>query len=79
MKASDIPDDVAIDAVAKTQGMHGVSYWSTLWDVQAHLPQFPEKVVTAKLASLVKRGLLKGNAQNGCRGDFELVKSKAGA
>jgi hypothetical protein len=73
MKAADIPDDVAIDAVRSTQGMHGVPNWSTLWDVQNSLPTYPPKVVTAKLASLIKRGKLKGTAQNGCRGDFELV------
>lgn len=73
MKASDIPDDAAMEAVKQTQGMHGVPYWSTLWDVQRALPKFPPKVVIAKLASLVRRGKLNGTAKEGDRGDFEIV------
>lgn len=42
------------------------------WRIQDEFPQFPRKVVMAKLCSLVKRGMLEG-CTCGCRGDFELT------
>jgi len=44
-----------------------------IWDVQFHLPQFPPKVVRAKLMSMEKRGLLTG-CWCGCRADIEILK-----
>jgi hypothetical protein len=45
--------------------------WVMLYELQA-APAFPEKVVRAKLAALIRRGLLSG-CTCGCRGDFEIT------
>ncbi len=71
IQAKDISDMVMLEALAKTRGRNGVPRWSTLWETQAELPQFPPKVVQAKLRSMIKRRVLMGCAC-GCRGDFEL-------
>lgn len=52
-----------------TRCRHGVPEWATLGDIQAALPAYPSKVVTTKLASMVRRGVIYGCAC-GCRGDF---------
>ncbi len=46
--------------------------WTLRSDIQARFPGVPEKVVLAKLASLVRRKLIDGCAC-GCRGDFVLT------
>lgn len=54
-------------------------YWTgpaMWWDVTKELG-FPEKVVLAKMAALIRRGLLDG-CPCGCRGDFELTKQGEG-
>lgn len=71
MQAKDISDDVVLDAI-KTRGRNGVAIWSTRWDIQDELAQFPKKVVIAKLRSMIKRKLIDG-CVCGCRGDFEIV------
>jgi hypothetical protein len=70
MKAADITDAELLEAVRVVRGKYGVPRWSTLWDVEDVLSQYPTKVVQAKLKSAVRRGLLTGCAC-GCRGDFE--------
>jgi len=70
VQAKDLPDDDTLAAVRACQGMNGVPHWSSLWDVERALPEWPAKVVRAKLAGLIRRGLLRGCAC-GCRGDFE--------
>lgn len=65
-QAKDISDPTILELVSKLHRNLGAS----LWDVQLAIPEFPPKVVQAKLRSLVKRGLLKGCAC-GCRGDFQ--------
>lgn len=72
MQAKDIADEVMIDAIQKTRGRNNVAIWSTIWDIQGELPQFPKKVVIAKLRSMVKRKLING-CVCGCRGDFEVL------
>ena len=48
------------------------------WDINDFLgEEWPERVVLAKLRSLVNRGLLIG-CTCGCRGDFELAASPQG-
>ncbi len=47
VQAKHVADDVIMAALASVRGMHGVPQWSTLWDTQKALPQFPEKVVLA--------------------------------
>lgn len=79
--AKDIPDDVFLDAVRQLQ--HAGACRSR-WNVEAVLaglpvdrapydevPGVPSKVVLAKAAKLIRRGLLHGCAC-GCRGDFEI-------
>lgn len=67
---------VVRDNQVRMQGLGG--YWSEIptcevWtftnDLCHSFPDVPTKVVRAKLASLVKRGLLIG-CTCGCRGDF---------
>lgn len=76
VQAKDISDDVMLDALAKTRGMHGVSRWSTLWDVQQALSQYPPRVVLAKLRSMTRRKIIDGCCC-GCRGDFELIEKES--
>ena len=72
-KAADIHDAVMIAAV------HAAQYtrtppWATRWDVAKQFPWMPFKVVSAKLNSMVRRGILRGcSACHNCRGDFEIV------
>lgn len=69
MKAADIPDEDALFAVAHIQTEH---FFAMIWDVEEVLPGWPQKVLQAKLAKLIKRGLLAG-CDCGCRGDYELT------
>lgn len=68
VQAKHIADTDALDAVRRC-GAAQPSGWAVLLDVQAVLSAFPPKVVRAKLAALVRRGVLNGCAC-GCRGDF---------
>lgn len=45
-------------------------HWANRWDLARLFPEAPEKVVLAKLRSLIKRKLING-CPCGCRGDFE--------
>lgn len=47
------------------------SHWANRSDIARLFPDMPEKVVLAKLRTLIKRGLIDGCAC-GCRGDFTL-------
>lgn len=47
--------------------------WVMIDELQA-APAFPAKVVRAKLAALIRRGLITG-CTCGCRGDFELTEA----
>lgn len=67
-KASDITDAELLAAVRQVR-IADIN-WSMLHDIRDALPQYPPKVVLAKLRSAVKRKLLKGCCC-GCRGDFE--------
>ena len=71
MKAADISDDALLAAIRATRGRNGVPKWATIWDVQDELAPFHKKVVRAKVASAIRRGLIKG-CTCGCRGDLEI-------
>ena len=43
--------------------------WASLMWIDEELPDFPPKVILAKLKGMVKRGLIHG-CTCGCRGDF---------
>lgn len=75
MKAADIDDGDMVAAVAHIQEVKGS--WANVGEVEAHFPDFPPKVVVAKLARLIKRGLLTG-CTCGCRGDFEVTEKGGG-
>lgn len=72
MKASDLTDDQVIAVLQHflDNGCRTVS----LWGIQDSLLEFHSKVVTAKLASMVRRGVIDGTARDGDRGDFSLKK-----
>lgn len=66
MKAADITDEVLLAEIDKADP-NGIG--RSRWDIARAMPQFPEKVVLAKLRSMKKRGIITGCAC-GCRGDF---------
>lgn len=69
-KAADIPDVtilLAVDELCAEQGM-----WTFTSAVADRFPDFPFKVVAAKLAGLERRSLVTG-CPCGCRGDWELT------
>lgn len=76
VQAKHISDETMLAALASVRGRNGVPEWSTRSETQEALPQFPPKVVLAKLRSMIKRGVIDGCAC-GCRGDFELPKANA--
>lgn len=81
MKASDITDDQIYELVATAtfEGFEGMKAWHIAevgtpsclmaWDAVKALPQYPKKVVLAKLRQMVEKGRLRG-CPCGCRGDF---------
>lgn len=79
-KAHDIPDAVllrAIDQISRTPWpINGTpndgTRWVMRWDLSEVFPAVPAKLMVAKCARLVGRGLLTG-CTCGCRGDFELT------
>lgn len=44
--------------------------WTHTWDLEPAFPGVPPKVLRAKMASLIRRGILEG-CTCGCRGDFQ--------
>lgn len=67
-QAKNISDSSALKAVIECGGT-GRYNWAMAWDVSAKFPDLPAKVVRAKMAALIRRGLLDG-CTCGCRGDF---------
>lgn len=83
MKASDIPDDVFLQAVRVAgdtwaerwghPGRRGSATWGDVTGVlRIILGAVPERVVLAKARRLIRRGLLDG-CYCGCRGDWVIV------
>ncbi len=68
MKASDIRDQDMLAAVAHE--MTGIG--ASAYKISLRFPEFPEKVVRAKLHALLRRKLIHGCCC-GCRGDFTLT------
>src|SRR5690242_601315 len=81
MQAKDIPDSVFIEAVQVCSVRQAAAWdapnaWCHRWDVEEELTarlgvEVPWKVVLAKAAKLIKRGVMDG-CSCGCRGDFDL-------
>jgi hypothetical protein len=76
LQAKNISDTRMFEALAAVRGKNGAPKWSSLYDVLEQVPEYPPKVVLAKLRGMVKRKILEGCAC-GCRGDFELPPPKA--
>jgi hypothetical protein len=70
MKAADIPDEELLFAVAHIQAVGQM--WANFTELSLVLVGYPQKVVVAKAARLMKRGLLTG-CTCGCRGDLEVT------
>lgn len=68
VQAKDIPDREVLLFVAAERRSKAASSW----EVEDQFYEYPTKVVRAKLAALVRRGLVSGCAC-GCRGDFHLL------
>ena len=74
MKAADITDE-AVYVIVDSVRLEGGPYrCAMVWDMFRALPQFPQKVVMAKLRQMVSKGRLDGCAC-GCRGDFQRVEA----
>lgn len=81
-KASDISDFAMYAALMQTNrsphkdtlfaGTGVKGGWSTIWDIEQLLPEFPPKVIRAKLMSMDKRKITHG-CYCGCRGDIRIV------
>jgi len=70
MQAKDISDEEitrVITAIRTERNM-----WTSRWDLEERLPQYPPKVILAKCRSMLRRGLITG-CPCGCRGNFEIV------
>lgn len=83
MQAKDISDEsvlAAIERVAKpgsTDGYMGLAPSASRWDIAWQLGgDLPEKVLLAKLRTMVRRGVLEG-CTCGCRGDFHILAKEA--
>jgi hypothetical protein len=68
MKAADIPDIKMLEAVKH----EGLGNGANMSDVERRFPDFPPKVVRAKLHALLRRKAITGCCC-GCRGDFNLT------
>lgn len=81
LQAKDIPDESFLEAIEATIEARTTEWgldakYASRWDIHDLLGHhIPEKVVLAKAAQLIKRGIIDGCTCT-CRGDFEIVKPK---
>ena len=68
MKASDISDEAVFAVVDRVLVECG--RWTVMRDLWEAFPEFPGKVVQAKMRQMVAKGRISG-CGCGCRGDFE--------
>ena len=66
MKAADIPENVIFDVIEKRKYRN---LGAGRWEFESALPQFPPKVILAKLRQMLKKNAIVG-CGCGCRGDF---------
>lgn len=62
------------DGTVTDKSHYGHSSWAMVWDIELQFPAVPEKVVGAKLKTLMRRGLIDG-CDCGCRGDWHLTEA----
>ena len=77
LQAKDITEEQFLGAVHKANEQTSVVFgWpidtAMVWDL-ARILDVPEKIVRAKAARLIKKGVLEG-CTCGCRGDFRIVR-----
>jgi hypothetical protein len=63
LKAADVPDEAVMAVIRQTVAQKG--HVGRI-DVLDHLPQYPRKVLYAKMRSMVKRGLIDTCSDAGC-------------
>lgn len=68
IQAKNITDEEIFGVVDKVRKEENI--WTNRWQLEESLPQYPPKVILAKCASMIRRGILDG-CTCGCRGDFE--------
>lgn len=63
----------AISAAKKDESYSkDVAPWVMIWELERVMPHVPEKVIRAKMKSLLRRKLIEG-CSCGCRGDYYLL------
>ena len=72
MQAKDIDDLALLKFIDRKQIELGT--WVSVWDMEPPYSELPDKLFRAKMAKLIKRGLLDG-CTCGCRGDYELTEA----
>lgn len=79
LQAKHLPDlsmltTIAAISAAKKDENYGsdVSPWVLIWELERVMPHVPEKVIRAKMKSLLRRGLIEG-CSCGCRGDYYIL------
>lgn len=73
MQCKDIPDAPILRFLAKNPGVWHNWFFGDDRDVRLAMPpNVPEKLVLAKMRTLIRRGLVDG-CDCGCRGDFEIT------
>lgn len=77
MQAKDIPELPVLRFIAKVNRVEPAIMFAGYERsvLNAMPPGTPEKVGVAKMASLIKRGLVDGHTGVGFRGDFELTRA----
>lgn len=81
LQAKDISDEAFLEAIEATIEARTIAWgrdakYASRWDIHDLLGHhIPEKVVLAKAAQLIKRGVIDGCTCT-CRGDFEIVEPK---
>lgn len=70
MKAADISDEVIYELVAAARFADGKPSSLMIWEACEKLPQYPAKIVRAKLQQMVSKGRLRGCECGKCRGDY---------
>jgi hypothetical protein len=75
MQCKDIPDRPVLEFLLANKGCWCNWYFGCDRDVSKAMPRkTPEKLILAKMRTLIRRGLVKG-CPCGCRGDFEITEA----
>ncbi|MDX1902108.1 MAG: hypothetical protein SFW66_08950 [Gammaproteobacteria bacterium] len=72
MKASDINEERLLEIIRRGSSFNGQKLPAILSEICEALPEYPCKVVLAKIKKLLKQRKIDGYGC-GCRGDFKIV------